>query len=102
MSDCMITNEQLNEYIKRGDAMTCEISVSALREDKNVIEQVVEGIMNHIKNVPSADVVAVVRCGRCKFHDPNWCSCTYWFDNSFDQQTVKDDDYCSFGKPKEE
>ena len=91
----------MSDYIKREDAMTCEISVTALREDKNVIEQVVEGIMNHIKNVPSADVVEVVRCKDCKYHDANWSSCTHWYDDPFDQQNVKDTDYCSYGEKKE-
>lgn len=80
----------MSDYINREDALiAAEIGGSK------------ETIKTNLKSIQSADVVEVVRCGKCKFHDPNWCSCTYWYDNPFDQQSVKDDDYCSFGKPKE-
>lgn len=80
----------MNGYIKKEDV------------ENAIIGRCEESALYRLRNLPSADVVEVVRCGKCKFHDPNWSSCTYWYDNPFDQQTVKDDDYCSFGKLKEE
>lgn len=59
----------------------------------------IEGLIDQI---PSADVAPVVRCKDCKYFTKGpyvfdnskcWCSC--WYDS------VKDDDFCSYGAKKD-
>lgn len=80
----------MSDYIKRKDAMTCEIHVIIPIEDKKVVEQVVQGIIDHIKSVPSADVVEVVHCKNCKYKEHERCGLTKY--------TVREHDYCSYGE----
>lgn len=47
------------------------------------------------------DVVEVVRCKDCKYHDVNWDSCTRWTSDQFNQASVRDNDYCSCGERKD-
>ena len=51
-----------------------------------------------ISNFPAADVVAVVRCGKCIHRDPEdkKCDCGCWHIPF----TVKDEDFCSYGERK--
>ena len=36
-----------------------------------------EMVVSFIKDFPSADVVPVVRCGECRFYDPEWKFCQH-------------------------
>ena len=60
---------------------------------------------DEIDNMPTADVVEVVRCNDCIRLDKGendsecWCECTAHFGRYFE---VSDDDYCSFGKRAEQ
>ena len=53
-----------------------------------------------LADIPNADVVEVVRCKDCKYHDVNWDSCTRWTSDQFNQASVRDNDYCSCGERK--
>lgn len=53
---------------------------------------------------PAADVAPVVRCGGCKYscEDETGRTCEgYWHELSEFAVSVKDNDFCSRGKPKE-
>lgn len=51
-----------------------------------------------LADMPAADVVAVVRCGKCIHRDPEdkKCDCGCWHIPF----TVKDEDFCSYGERK--
>lgn len=74
-----LTEEQANEYIKRGDALECEIHTVAPRGHKEVILQVAQAIVDHIKSVPAADVVEV-RHGRWIGKTYKCSLCGKWVD----------------------
>lgn len=93
----------MSEYIKREDAIDVVGRVDAAHlELKGVPMLGACTLLDEINDIPSTDVVEVIRCKDCKYHDANWDSCTYWHDNPFDQASVKETDYCSFGESKNE
>ena len=50
-----------------------------------------------LKGAPSIDIV---RCKECKHYDkfPTWSACTYWSGDPYEQASVNDDDFCSYGE----
>ena len=50
-----------------------------------------------IREAPSIDIV---RCRECKHYDkfPTWSACTYWSGDPYEQASVNDDDFCSYGE----
>lgn len=44
--------------------------------------------------------IDIVRCGECKYYEkfPTWSACTYWSDDPYEQASVNDDDFCSYGE----
>lgn len=57
-------------------------------------------IRKWIKKAPSIDIV---RCKECKYYDkfPTWSACTYWSGDPYEQASVNDDDFCSYGERRE-
>lgn len=58
-----------------------------------------------IEDAPAADVAPVTRCENCKYShaDEHGRTCEgYWFELSEYAVPVKDDAFCSYGKPKED
>ena len=64
-----------------------------------------------INATPTADVVEVVRCNDCKHwrkkafdpiveHNIGECHCAHWENDYFSYETF-DNDFCSYGTPKE-
>ena len=53
-----------------------------------------------LADMPAADVVAVVRCGKCIHRDPEdkKCDCGCWHVPF----TVKDEDFCRYGKRRDD
>lgn len=49
------------------------------------------------ENEPTIDIV---RCKECKHYDkfPTWSACTYWSGDPYEQASVNDDDFCSYGE----
>lgn len=61
-------------------------------------------IKHALTAAPAADVALVVRCEDCKYSckDRNGRTCEgYWYELSEFAVPVKDDGFCSYGKPKE-
>ena len=94
----------MGEYIKR------EAAVNAV-EKYGLTNGVVWGrhtglaicIASEIAEIPAADVVPVVRCKNCKYscEDEHGRTCEgYWYELSEYAVLVKDNDFCSYGKPK--
>lgn len=77
----------MNDYIKREDAITKleEWAVNIINP-KFIVK---EDAICALKDIPSADVVEVVRCKDCK-----------WYKGCF--MLENDDDYCSNGERKEQ
>lgn len=80
-------------YAKRINKETGEV-VDLFQEGNAELKKAAE----RIANLPSADVVDVVRCRDCKYYEPNspydgWC-------HGWSGMTV-DDGYCSYGERKD-
>lgn len=74
----------MSEYIKREDA------IKALHDEP----------VRYIKaicDIPSADVVEVVRCKECIYNDRGWCGA-----QEYGTRYIEDDDYCSYGERKDD
>ena len=54
-----------------------------------------EGVpLERVKNAPTIDAVAVIRCKDCKYWDGTWCD--------INEAYFEEDDFCSYGKREEE
>ena len=97
----------MDEYIKREAAVTVcdEQYKECLRKSDFCGDTVAWNICADIKAIPAADVAPVVRCKDCRYagvhvvvdtHEivGHWCGL-------LDIDDVSDDDFCSFGKRKE-
>lgn len=88
-------SKSMSEYIKREDAEQA-IRI-ALRPLELLLPTVIhtENIAEYImKDVPSADVVEVVRCKDCKWWNGDECT-------GRDIFVVDDDEYCSYGERRD-
>lgn len=60
--------------------------------------------LDEIRHAPTVDAVVVTRCKDCKYscEDETGRTCEgYWYELSEFAVSVKDNDFCSRGKPKE-
>ena len=57
--------------------------------------QTAEDLIMMIKTAPAIDAVPVVRCRECKYHNKPPCPMRLSFN------WTDDDDFCSYGEPKE-
>ena len=67
----------MSDYIKREDA--------------------IEMVLEPLSNMPSADVVEVVRCKNCIYNDRGWCGA-----QEYGTRYVEDNDYCSYGEREDD
>lgn len=104
----------VTDYIKREDAIKAVIADAKL---KNLLtgncenEKAIEGMVYEVlcpRDVPSADVVEVVRCKDCIYHytwtDVDGClyhSCARRLDDPGHDSCVCINDFCSYGERKE-
>lgn len=61
-------------------------------------------IHNAVGNAPTVDAVVMTRCKDCKYSckDEHGRTCEgYWYELSEYAVPVKDDGFCSYGKPRE-
>lgn len=89
----------------------CEAALSLLRPDDPNDERcavtvaTAKRLIRHaLTAAPAADVAPVVRCKGCKYscEDGTGRTCEgYWHELSEFAVSVKDNDFCSHGKPKE-
>ncbi len=76
--------------------------------EQYIIDTVYRDLGEFILSAPTVDAVEVVRCKDCvwchKIEDLNYCENpnTPWIDDpDFDDITVADNDYCSYGERKD-
>ena len=76
----------MTEYIKRKDALDAVLVVNERQR---------------IKNIPTADVVEVVRCGECSAGRKSLgnfrCSCAHWSNEDGYTVYTGPNDFCSYG-----
>ena len=85
------TAQSTNDYIRKQAAIEVADAVWTVTGDKNVAK-----VWDQLKDLPSADVVEVVRCRDCKFN-PN----DTWFDCPMVQLPYKEDRWCWKGERKD-
>lgn len=84
----------MDEYVKRKSVIDL---ITRRYENPEICTQ-------EINSIPAADVATVTRCKDCKYSckDGNGRTCEgYWYELSEYAVSVKDDAFCSYGKPKE-
>lgn len=72
--------------------------------DWNLVGDAADAACKVIDDAPTVDAVVVTRCKDCKYSckDRNGRTCEgYWYELSEFAVPVKDDGFCSYGKPKE-
>ena len=54
--------------------------------------------------VGEAPSIDIVRCKECKYYGkfPTWSVCTYWSGDPYEQASVNEDDFCSYGERESE
>ncbi len=88
----------MNDYISREAALNFEAEITAAPGEIQAISQGMSLYAEHIKAIPAADVVEVVRCQNCKYCDDKtpyelWCLGRGW-----PYQMVPPDGFCDRGK----
>ena len=84
----------MGDYIKRSDVEAEFVGSMSVFDGKIFVEDA----LARIADIPSANVVEVVRCGECKHMKPNG-ECTVLADSTI-RPSVSD--FCSYGERKEE
>ena len=89
----------MSDLISRADA------IDAIREEcwecNNMFN---DDLYMKILALPSADRPSIVRCKDCIHYEKHdtWSACTYWSGNPYEQASVIDDDFCSYGERAEQ
>ena len=86
----------MSDYIKREDAIQAVKDSSYSLTDGEYIEVNGYSAIEQIEDIPSADVVEVVRCKDCIFNNDGWCGADH-----LGSRWIEAEDYCSFGERKE-
>lgn len=91
----------MKEYIPREDALNFETKITAAPSDIQAISQGMALYAEHIKAIPAADVVEVVRCRDCA-HFKQFIGRP---DGTCDEPNIDTlpfgDDFCIWGRRKE-
>lgn len=82
----------MSKYLKKEDV------IKALEHSRGASDYLID-ILAEIECVPTADVVEVVRCKDCKKRNTEKCMMNNTVGMNKD---LFDDDYCSYGKRKEQ
>ena len=85
-------NAHCSDYIKREDAIE-----QARRNWTGEGDWIASTEINLLKNLPTADVVEVVRCKDCKYHAEFSSKC-----NKLNLTPMWPNDFCSYGERVEE
>ena len=88
------------EYINKDTAIAHVEEQYRLFKGDESKQSIVEGCVEALKFVPTADVVEVVRCMHCQhfktnINKENYCDI---HSTTWDKFYVRDDDYCSYGR----
>ena len=87
----------MSDYIKREDAIKALESICVPRRVAvGVVAIDIDDAISELEQVPSADVVEVVRCKDCMYYNPY--DTTKAYDCERGLLGVMQDDYCSYGE----
>ena len=88
----------MTEYIKREDAIQKFAGVTLIECDKTTAESPysLSAAEKFFADIPSADVVEVVRCKDCKYHAEFSSKC-----NKLHLTPMRPNDFCSYGERRE-
>ena len=98
-----------DEYIRKQDAvnycktlMNAELTRSNDLGHRRARYNQTETVLEFIENLPSADVVTVVRCKDCKYWDDTEAEplCEVLYDGDGVMYSPEPDDFCSYGERK--
>lgn len=89
------------EYIER-EALFAKFDRMGLGEHSLVEKIFSDGVRTIIAAMPAADVVPVVRCRDCKWDRPDKLLNKHWCTRIFGCTEVREDDFCSCGRRKED
>ena len=87
----------MSDYIKREDALR-SFNGSYSTVDADDILRHLHKSVDVIKNIPSADVVEVVRCKDCKHRTYDRSRGLYYCNMYYGMGDVSDGNYCSYGE----
>ena len=82
----------MSDYIRREDALEIIDKLIEIHFDRKVV---LAKVYSQVKDMPSADVVEVVRCGQCEYRDNENQFC---YGRGFPTQLVSEDGFCEKGK----
>ncbi len=87
------------EYIDRDIAIRTAIKSCVEVVGHGITQFDAMDIVDAFENIPTADVVEVVRCKDCIFYQANSCFNRQWdFESSTEIPLVRENDYCSYGE----
>lgn len=97
------------EYISRAAAIAyirerseeCQKAFEELGGESGIYADAYNDLAEDFYRVPAADVVAVTRCKDCKWDKPDVLLGKHWCSRFLGSMEVREDDFCSYGKPKE-
>lgn len=101
MSQERVNHESTNDLISRADAITALCNRVDEKCDSNKGEWLyTDEFIEVIQALPSAEALKVVRCKDCQHYEKyeTWSACTYWSADPYEQATVIDEDFCSYGE----
>lgn len=96
----------MSDYIERQaviDAIHCDITITG-RQNAELVASTIGAFVDRIKALPSADVVQVIRCRKCKYFWTYRCMDSMPIETCELAQTFynPDLDFCSLAKRREE
>ena len=105
IADNLIANGVIVPPCKMGEYIDKEKVIKALKENTTEMESDIyygsnigvpeDEIEDIVNEIPTEDVVPVVRCKDCTEWDKDECECSHWYG-------FKENDYCSYGERKKE
>ena len=95
----------MSEYIERENAYKLiheqkEKETGAYSKGRNTGLNIAKSIIHDKERCPTADVVKVVRCWKCRHCDPDNKHCDHYTGTSLPFPR-KENDFCSYGELKE-
>lgn len=93
-----IERETLDAYHMAIEALNNSIQMSNIQQ-----LEAENGFLKEMVKYYREQQTDLVRCKDCKHYEKHetWASCTYWSGNPYEQASVIDDDFCSYGERRE-
>ena len=89
---------EVKEYIGRADAMEAVLGLTIVDP---AVAQYANAVCYHLQNIPAADVVEVVRCKDCRYHQTAKVNEKGFLICPASGMEITENDFCSYGEPPE-